>query len=107
MNARSSRCWPKIRLAILASSALLLTGCATRFGTFTRGDAPLQVKLPAFCETILRKVPPPTVTRKTDARVAFTRTADALDEANGRIGIGGACLRDQRQAYAPSKEKPR
>jgi hypothetical protein len=32
---------------------------------------------------------------------------DALDEANGRIRIGGACLRDQcDDAYAP-KEKPR
>jgi len=87
--------------------ALQLTGCATRFGTFTRGDAPLAVKLPTFCETILRKVSQPQVTRSSDARVAYTRTADALDEANGRIGIGGACLRDQRQSYASHKESPR
>lgn len=80
---------------MLASLALLLTGCADRLAHFSAGDAPLAVTLPAFCETILKQVPPPAVTRKTDACVAYTRAADALDEANGRIGIGGACLRDR------------
>lgn len=40
------------------------------------------------------------MTSKTDARVAYTRTADALDEANDRLTVGGMCMRDERQDYA-------
>jgi hypothetical protein len=47
------------------------------------------------------------VTRKTDAGVAYRRTADALDEANDRIAIGGMCVSDERTQYAGPKETPR
>ena len=55
----------------------------------------------------LQPVAHPAVTRKTDARLAYTREADALDTANGRIDGGRDCLRDQREIYAAQKEKPK
>jgi hypothetical protein len=81
---------------------MLLCGCTAghKLADFSAGDARLAVALPAVCEAFLQKVPMPAVTPKTDARLAYTRTADALDDANDRIGASGDCLRDQRQDYA-------
>lgn len=62
--------------------------------------------LPSVCEVFLQPVKAPAVTRKTDARVAYARTADALDDANDRLTVGGYCVRDERQDYA-GKEKPK
>lgn len=92
--------------AILASSALLLTACQSgnSLATFDKGDARLKVDLPSVCEAFLQKVPQPKVTGKTNAIVGYLRTADALDDANGRIGAGADCFSDERQAYA-AKEK--
>jgi hypothetical protein len=93
-----------------ASLGWLLTGCATNnLATFSAGDvdARLAVKLPAFCEAFLQPVKVPVVTAKTDARVAFTRTADALEDANDRLTVGGMCIRDERQSYGAEKEKPK
>lgn len=85
----------------LASSALLLTACAgDKLASFSAGDAKLAVHLPVFCEAFLQPVKVPAVTRKTDARVAFTRTADALDEANDRLTVGALCVGDERRDYA-------
>lgn len=93
---------------IAASSALLLSACGpdSKLATFSKGDARIAVELPQICEAFLQRVPPPAVTTKTDARVAYTRSADALDDANGRIGAGADCLQDQRHDYA-GKDKPR
>jgi len=94
---------------MLASSALLLTGCqsGSSLATFHQGDAALAVELPSICEAFLQPVPQPKVTGKTNAIVAYLRTADALDDANGRISAGGDCERDQRQAYSAKKDKPK
>jgi hypothetical protein len=73
--------------------------------TFQAGDAPLAVKLPTVCESFLQPVAVPPVTRKTDARAAYTRSADALDEANARLSIGGDCAKDERAAYAHGSVK--
>ena len=85
---------------------LLLTGCAGTNGTapFKAGDSPAAVRLPQACEPFLKPVPAPPVAAQTDARIAFTRTADALDTANGRLTAGGRCVRDQRSAYAAKKD---
>jgi hypothetical protein len=81
--------------------ALLLSGClAGKLATFGAGDGRLAVELPIACEAFLQQVPVPPVTGKTNAQVAYVRTADALDEANARLGAGGDCARDQRQLYA-------
>ncbi|MCK1501513.1 hypothetical protein [Bradyrhizobium sp. 188] len=47
------------------------------------------------------------MTRKTDARVAYTRSADALDEANTRIESGADCHREERAIYGAGKDKPK
>jgi hypothetical protein len=89
--------------------ALGLTGCGgNKLASFAPGDVPAGEPrvLPKFCEQILKTVPAPPVTKKTDAGAAYTRTADALDEANDRISVGGMCLGDERAEYA-GKEKPR
>jgi hypothetical protein len=93
---------------VFASLALSLIGCAgqNKLATFSKGDAALQVKLPDVCEAFLQRVPEPAVTRKTDARVATVRFANALHEANDRIGAGGDCFRDERTAYE-GKGKPK
>ena len=89
------------------SLALLLIGCASdNTGGFSAGDVALAVNLPSVCEAFLQPVPVPPVTRRTDARVAYVRTADALDTANGRIVGGRSCFRDQRIAYK-AKGKPK
>ena len=87
--------------------ALLLTGCASHSARFSAGDGNLTVSLPSACEPFLAPVPVPKVTRQTDARLAYTRTADALDDANDRLTAGGLCVADQRRAYAgtPTQEK--
>lgn len=81
--------------------ALLLIGCQSEnsLGVFSAGDTALDVRLPDVCEAFLQVVPVPAVTRKTDARVAYSKTADALDEANTRLSIGGDCAADERSAY--------
>jgi len=64
------------------------------------------VHLPKICEGFLVPVKVPLVTRTTDARVAYTRTADALDSANTRLSIGGDCAHDERSLFSnlkPSK----
>lgn len=68
-------------------------------GSFSTGDARLSVQLPTVCEAFLQPVAAPPVTRQTDARVAYARTAGALQDANGRIVGGRDCFRDQRIAY--------
>jgi len=55
------------------------------------------------CDAFLQPVPRPPVTRKTDARVAYARSDDALDEANSRIQSGSECHRDERAAFAAGK----
>jgi hypothetical protein len=92
---------------IAASSVLLLCGCAEgdKLADFSAGDAKLAVALPQVCEAFLQKVPQPVVTARTNARVAYTRAADGLDEADDRIGGAADCLRDQRQDYAAQKEQ--
>jgi len=89
---------------------LLTGGCsaANRLAHFGPGDVPAGEPrvLPAFCEEILKRVPPPAVTRKTNAQIAYTKTADALDEANDRIDLGGGCMAEERAAYAGKKEQP-
>ena len=62
--------------------------------------------LPAVCEVFLQPVKVPVVTPKTDARLAFTRAADALDDANDRLIVGGYCVRDERASYS-GKDKPK
>ncbi|MGY4295356.1 hypothetical protein ACVWXN_003451 [Bradyrhizobium sp. i1.4.4] len=47
------------------------------------------------------------MTPKTDARIAYTRSDDALDEANSRIESGADCHRDERAMYAAGKDKPK
>jgi hypothetical protein len=80
---------------------MLLSACATdSVATFRAADGRLAVALSSICEAFLQPVPPPAVTRKTDGRIAFTKTANALDEANGRLVSGGDCVRDQRAAFA-------
>jgi hypothetical protein len=59
------------------------------------------------CDAFLQPVPAPVVTRKTTPALAYTRAADALDEANNRIAIGGMCVSDERTQYAGPKETPR
>lgn len=93
--------------------ALLLTGCAENsLATFSAGDGGLAVKLPAFCDAFLAPVKVPVVTPKTDARLAYTRTADALDDANDRLTVAGLCASGQRSDYAgkpdaaPKEPKP-
>jgi hypothetical protein len=88
--------------------AIALSGCgANKLAQFAPGDVPPGEPrvLPKFCEQILQQVPPPAVTGKTDAGVAYSRTADALDEANDRIAIGGMCLGDERAEYAGKEPK--
>ena len=82
----------------------LLSGCADRLASFKAGDTRLAVSLPTECEAFLRKEPAPKVTPSTDARVAYTRTADALDTVNDRVDAGAQCFRDQRTGYAAKKE---
>ncbi|MGY3393422.1 hypothetical protein ACVWW6_006013 [Bradyrhizobium sp. USDA 3311] len=91
------------------SSALLLTACQSgnSLATFGAGDGRLTVDLPAVCEAFLQPVPQPQVSRKTDGRVAYTRAADALDEANSRIENAAECHRDERAAYGAGKDKPK
>jgi hypothetical protein len=88
----------------------VLTGCSagSKLASFAPGDAPAGEPraLPKFCEGILKRVTPPAVTRETDAGTAFSRTADALDEANDRLTVGGMCVADERVQYA-GKDKPR
>ncbi len=82
--------------------ALLLTACATN-NDIDNGDLPLAVHLPKICEGFLVPVKTPVVTPKTDARVAYTKTADALDNANTRLSIGGDCVRDERSLFSNLK----
>ena len=79
----------------------MLTACASdgSLSPFTAGDARLAVKLPEVCEGFLVPVAEPSVTRRTDARVATLRYAGALRLANGRITRGRSCLDDQRSLY--------
>lgn len=92
---------------------LLLTACqgGSKLPAFAAGDGGLKVQLPDVCEGFLLPVPQPKVTRSTDARLAYIRAADALDEANVRISDGAECERDQRQAYVGKayggKDKPK
>lgn len=81
---------------------MLLSGClaSDKLATFGAGDGKLAVELPIACEAFLQQVPVPAVTGKTNAQVAYARTADALDEANDRLGAGGSCARDQHQIYS-------
>ena len=107
---RNSPLYRRASRLTVACSALLLTGCAElkdKLASFSKGDAPLAVTLPAVCEVFLQPVKVPVVSAKTDARLAFTRTADALDDANDRLIVGGYCVRDERVAYEGSKEKPK
>jgi hypothetical protein len=95
---------------LCASSALLLTACADlrdKLATFQQGDTRLAVDLPAVCDAFLQKVPRPPVTHKTDARIAYTHSADALDEANTRIEDGADCHREERAMYGAGKDKPK
>lgn len=122
MSATSSRCFPRrparlaLRLALLASSALLLTACTAggKLSTWRAGDVPAGEPraLPAFCEDILKPVPVTKATAKTDARLAYVRAADERDEANDRLTVGSMCIRDERADYAgrvpaDKKEKPK
>lgn len=95
---------------MLVCSAPLLTGCAglqDKLSTYGAGDGRLAVAIPEICEAFLQPVPPPAVTPKSYAPLAYTRTADALDTANDRIAGGRDCIQDQRRAYAAKKEKPK
>jgi hypothetical protein len=109
LKPKSARCSSAHRL-IVAFSALLLTGCAElndKLAGYSKGDAKLTVTLPAVCDVFLQPVKVPVVTSKTDARLAFTRAADALDDANDRLIVAGYCVRDERTDYAASKENPK
>jgi hypothetical protein len=108
MNRPSWRCAPKklavlgLRLALLASSAIALSGCqglSGKLATFQKGDGRLEVSLPDVCNGILTRVAPPKVTGKTDAGVAYDGAMDALDEANDRIALGRECNEDTRRLY--------
>jgi hypothetical protein len=106
MRVRSSRCSPRALALLAASSALLLSACtADKLASFSAGDVGLAVALPTECEAFLTRVPPPQVTTKTDARIAYTRSADALDEANDRLGGAADCSADQRRRYAGKDSK--
>ena len=61
--------------------------------------------LPTVCDAFLLPVKVPPVTHKTNAIVAYIKTADALDEANTRLSIGGDCARDERAAYTHKTAK--
>lgn len=84
-----------------------LTGCtsAGKLATYSDGDGRLAVDLPAVCDAFLQVVDEPDATRKTDARIAAVRFADAFHQANGRLAGGRDCMADQRAAYR--KGKPR
>ena len=66
------------------------------------GTPPLAVDLSALktCEKILQAVPPPAVTAKTAAGLAFLKDDAALLTANGRLASGRACVADTRMRYA-------
>lgn len=96
---------------MLASLALLLTGCAglkDKLASFQAGDAGSHpISLPDVCEAFLIPVNIPTwITSETDAIVAFGPVADGLLEANDRILGARDCFGDQRRAYAGPKAAP-
>jgi hypothetical protein len=98
MKARRSG-WRLAQLA-LASSALLLCGCASLPNSGAAGDAKLDRTLPDTCEKILKTDPLPAVTAKTKAGVAFLKDDAALITADGRIDAGRGCVHDMRQQYS-------
>ena len=81
--------------------APLLCGCA--HPNELTGTPPLAVEIPNTCERILKPVPLPKVTAKTDARGAFLADDAALITAHGEIESGRGCIADVRTRYA----KPR
>ena len=87
---------------------LPIGGCqlGDRLATFQAADARLDVSLPTVCDAFLQPVPVAPVTRKTNARVAYTRAADERDEANARLAGGRDCRADERAGLS-TKEQPK
>lgn len=80
-----------------------LSGCVSSGGPakFQKGDARLAVNLPDVCDRFLVPVKAPVVTADSDARPAYSKTADALDKADWRLSTAKKCRTDERKAYAP------
>jgi hypothetical protein len=88
---------------VLASSALLLCGCASPPNSEV-APAPLARTLPDTCERILKRDPLPAIKPTDDARAAFLKDDAALITANGRIDAGRGCVHDMRQRYSGQKD---
>lgn len=89
--------WWAWRPLALASSAILLCGCASLASR--EGAPPLTRALPDTCEKVLAAVPLPPVKPSDDARLAFLKDDAALITANGRISAGRNCVHDMRARY--------
>lgn len=89
----------------MAATLCACAGNSGEFASFQAGDARLAVALPSVCEAFLQPVKQPPVTKKTDARIAYVRAADGLDEADLRLILGADCLADQRKAYSKGPSK--
>lgn len=88
-----------LRLAFVASSALLLTSCGGRINLADL-PAPLEVDQPTVCEDVLIAPTIPPARPEDDAIGAFLENRAVAIVAVATIKAGRECIRDQRQDYA-------